>query len=110
MQGYAPNLPGQAAHHVVQAQHVHAAELQHVGQRVADDGGAQVAHVHLLGHVGRGEVHHRARVAQARRPRLDALQVSRLRASGPATELKHRWPTCIFLATLRNEKSTTARA
>jgi hypothetical protein len=34
-------------------------ELQHAHQRVADDRGAQVADVHLLGHVRRRVVHHR---------------------------------------------------
>mmetsp|Transcript_49063 Transcript_49063/g.71666 ORF Transcript_49063/g.71666 Transcript_49063/m.71666 type:complete len:285 (+) Transcript_49063:917-1771(+) len=45
--------------HVVQPQHLVAAELQHPGQGVPDDGGAQVAHVHLLGDVRAAEVHHR---------------------------------------------------
>ena len=48
--------------HVVEAQHWVAAKLQHPRQAVADDRGAQVPHVHLLGDVGAGEVHdHRRR-------------------------------------------------
>ena len=38
---------------VVLAPHVVAEEAEHAGQRVADERGAQVADVHLLGHVGR---------------------------------------------------------
>ena len=41
---------------VVLPDHVVAEVLQRAGERVADDGGAQVADVHLLGHVGRGVV------------------------------------------------------
>lgn len=33
-------------------------ELEESAHAVPDDGGAQVAHVHLLGDVGRGEIHH----------------------------------------------------
>ena len=38
---------------VVLPQHVVPEEPEHAGQRVADEGGAQVPDVHLLGHVGR---------------------------------------------------------
>ena len=48
--------PHTRAHDVVQAQHVGAAELKRAAERVAKDGRPQVTHVHLLGHVGRGEV------------------------------------------------------
>ena len=41
---------------VVLPDHVVPEVLQHARQRVADDRGAQVADVHLLGHVGRGVV------------------------------------------------------
>ena len=52
---------------VVEAQHRMAAELQHPGQGVADDRGAQMPHVHLLGDVGAGEIHnHRRRGLDAR--------------------------------------------
>ena len=43
--------------HMVEPQHRMAAELQHPRQTVANDRGAQVPHVHLLGDVGAGEVH-----------------------------------------------------
>mmetsp|Transcript_27963 Transcript_27963/g.61269 ORF Transcript_27963/g.61269 Transcript_27963/m.61269 type:complete len:241 (-) Transcript_27963:699-1421(-) len=39
--------------HVVDALHLVPAERQQTAERVADDGRTQVAHVHLLGHIGR---------------------------------------------------------
>ena len=59
---------------MIEAQHVDAAVLERAADGVADDGGAQVADVHLLGHVGRGEVDHRAAVGQLRRPGIYALR------------------------------------
>ena len=54
---------------MVLAGHLVTDELEHPHQRVADDGGAQVADVHLLGHVGRRVIHHhpfdRCRAAHA---------------------------------------------
>ncbi len=44
--------------HVVLADHLVAEELQHPRHGIADDGGAQVTDVHLLGQVRRGQVHH----------------------------------------------------
>ena len=52
-----PELGAPVAH-VIEAQHRMAAELQHPRQRVANDRGAQMPHMHLLGDVGAGEVHH----------------------------------------------------
>ncbi len=41
------------AHHMIDAEGVHPAELQAPGKGVANDGGAQVPHMHLLGRIGR---------------------------------------------------------
>ncbi len=41
-----------AAHHMVDTQCVDAAELQRARDGVSDNGGSQVAHMHLLGHIG----------------------------------------------------------
>ena len=38
--------------HMVEAQHPMAAEFEHPSQRIANDRGAQMANVHLLGDVG----------------------------------------------------------
>ena len=55
---------------VVLPEHGVALEGQDAGQRVADGRGAQVADVHLLGHVGRGVVdEHRLGRRSPRRPR-----------------------------------------
>ena len=63
-----PKLGAPVAH-MIQAQHRMAAELQHPRQRVANDCGAQMAHVHLLGNVGAREVdHYRSRVLHRRDP------------------------------------------
>ena len=43
--------------HVIEAQHRMAAEGQNASQGIANDGGAQMAHMHLLGDVGAGEIH-----------------------------------------------------
>ena len=53
--------------HVIEAQHGVAAELQNPRQRVANDRGAQVTHMHLLGDVGAGEIHHHGRRVLHRR-------------------------------------------
>ena len=50
-----PELRAPVAH-MVDPQHVVAAELQHPANRVADDGRPQMPHVHLLGDVGGGEI------------------------------------------------------
>lgn len=58
--------------HVVQAQHLRARELQEAGERVANDCGAEVPHVHLLGDIRAGEVHHGAAAAAGGRGRPGA--------------------------------------
>ncbi len=63
-------------HHMVDAECVYATELQAARQGVPYDGGAQVPHVHLLGHVWRGEVHDRPLVGERGRPGTDALRTS----------------------------------
>ena len=70
-----PKLSAPVAH-MVEPQHRVAAKLQHPRQSIANDRGAQMPHVHLLGDVGAGEVHnhrgegdtghHQARHTQAR--------------------------------------------
>ena len=68
------------AYYMVEPQGVDAAELNGAADGLANDSGAQVAHVHLLCDIWRREVHNSALVRQHRRPRLDALhpQVSSL--------------------------------
>ena len=44
--------------YVVLANHLVAEEFQYTGHAIANDGGAQVAHMHLFGQVGRGHVDH----------------------------------------------------
>ena len=46
--------------HMVQPQHVVAQKLQNPGQHIANDRGAQMAHMHFLGNVGAGKVHQNA--------------------------------------------------
>ena len=43
---------------VVESQHVVPTERQQPGNAVPNDGGAQVPHMHLLGDVGAGKIHH----------------------------------------------------
>ena len=43
---------------VVETLHVVAGERQYVCQGVADDGRPEMADVHLLGNIGRGEINH----------------------------------------------------
>ena len=63
-------------HHMVEPQGVYAAEFNGAADGLANDGGAQVAHVHLLCNIWRREVHNCALVRQHGRPRLDALHPS----------------------------------
>ena len=53
--------------HVIEAQHRMAAELEHPRQGVANDRGAQMPHMHLLGDVGAGKIHHHRRRVLHRR-------------------------------------------
>ena len=59
---------------MVDAQRVYAAELQAAGEGVPDDGRPQMPDMHLLGHVGGGEVYHRPLVFEGRRPCANALR------------------------------------
>lgn len=61
------------AHHMVQAHNLHPAVLQGTRQSVSNNGGAQMSDVHLLGHIGRGEVHHSSGIGQGRGPSANPL-------------------------------------
>ena len=55
---------------MVEPQHLIAAKFQHPRQRVANDRGAQVPHMHFLGDVGAGEIHNHRRQPAALGPWL----------------------------------------
>lgn len=78
---------------MVDAEGVYAAELQAARQGVPNDGGAQVPHVHLLGHIWRGEIHQRPLVGARGRPRTDALQASPVPAQRAASIALALMPT-----------------
>ena len=70
----------EAPYHMIDAEGVYATELQAARQGVPYDGRAQVPHMHLLGHIWRGEIHHHPPVGERGRPGTNALQAS----PGPA--------------------------
>ena len=54
-----------APYHMVELQHVSSTVFQHLGQRVTNDGGPQVANMHLFGNIWGGEVNDYALPVQA---------------------------------------------
>ena len=52
---------GSPVTHVVEPQHLVAAEFQNAGQAVANDRGAQMPHMHFFGDVGAGEINNHRR-------------------------------------------------
>ena len=53
-------------------EHIVSSKLKQPADRLPEDGGAEVTHVHLLGNVGGGEVDHCSQLAVHRR-RSDAV-------------------------------------
>ena len=122
--------PRPAAHNVVEAQHVGAAELEGVGDGVADDGGAAEGRAQhsTAQHSSTGSVR-LSRTGMPSSSRVSHMPSSRagdprvvprcLTASAPPAlswpitqpqpSPHRRCPTCISLATLGEEKSTTTR-
>lgn len=62
------------SYHVIESQYRDAAIFQGSADGVPNDGGSQVPHVHLLGHIGGGKVNDGLLVWKLGRPGLHALE------------------------------------
>lgn len=58
---------------MIEPQYVCSTKFQGPGQCVSNDGRSQVAHMHLLGNIWRGEIDHNPVAVESRRPHFDAI-------------------------------------